>query len=109
MAKKKEKKDIFEKEAVVEVTSTVLGQMKRKAKRIKIRPFVTDPATVAVKYGATIPSGDYSSARVDVMLSVPCYVEEMLDVYKWVRALCEKLVDKEVDRVINDVKGEETV
>jgi hypothetical protein len=59
---------------------------------------VTDTATVSVKFGATIPTVEYGSARVDVMIAVPCYVEEIAPVYKQTRELADRLVDKEVAR-----------
>jgi hypothetical protein len=95
-------KSIEEREAFVEVSRTVLGKTKSQSKRIKIRPFVTSPATVSVKFGATIPTGDYASARVDVMISAPCYVEEVPDMYETVRDLCDRLVDREVGRLTGE-------
>lgn len=74
-------------------------------KKIQIRPFVTDTANVSVKFGVTIPSAkeQYGSYRVDVMISVPCYVEEMLDVFNDTRDLVDRLVGSEIDRM----RGEE--
>lgn len=92
-------KRVIEKEASVQVTQTVLGKQKTTAKKIKIRPFVTDTANVSVKFGMTIPTGDYSSVRFDVMLSCPCYVEEMLDVYGNLRDLADKLAEQEAARL----------
>ena len=95
-------KKVQEREGFVEVTTTVVGKRKRKAKKLKIRPFVTSPANVSVKMGLTIPTGDWSSARVDVMLSVPCYVEEMLQVYEDVRDLVDQLIEGEVSRLTEE-------
>ena len=88
-----------QKEAFIEVTATVLGQKKTDVKRIKIRPFVTDTANVGIKYGLTIPTGDYASARVDVMINCPCYVEEMVGVFNQVVALADKLVERETAKM----------
>lgn len=96
---KKGKTELMEKEAFITVTTTVLGKQKQKVKKIKIRPFVTDTANVSVKYGMTIPTGDYASARVDVMISTPCYKEELIDEYKMVRKLADKLITIEVDKL----------
>ena len=95
-------KEVTQKEALVSVTKTVLGKPKERAKKIKIRPFVTDTATVAVKYGATINTGDYESTRIDVFLSCPCYKEEMVDVYNNLAEIADKLMEKEVA----ELKGE---
>ena len=94
--------NIKQKEAFVEVSSTVIGSPKRRNKKIKIRPFVTDTANVSVKYGLTIPTQEYGSARVDVMLSVPCYKEEMVEVYEMARQLVDKLIDAEADRILGE-------
>jgi len=91
------KKKIEQKEAEVVVTNTILDKQNTKKKRIKIRPFVTTPATVGVKFGATIPTVDYGGVRVDVSVDCPCYVEEMLDVYKQVHRLADELIEKEVE------------
>ena len=97
-------KKLIEKEAFVEVSTTVLAKQKaqskqRQVKKIKIRPFVTDTAHVSIKYGMTIPTGDWSSARVDVMISTPCYKEELIEEYKMVRKLVDKLITIEVDKL----------
>ena len=97
-----DKKSIAQKEAFVQVTQTRLGKQKEKLKKIKIRPFVTDTANVSVKFGATIPTGDYQSVRVDVMISCPCYKEEVVDVFYNVRDLCDKLVEGEVSRLTGE-------
>jgi Fe-S oxidoreductase len=61
-----------------------------------------------VKYGVTIPlGGDYSFARVDVMLTCPCYKEEMGDVYKQVRKAVDKILDNEVKRLEEGQSGQE--
>jgi hypothetical protein len=82
-------------EAIAEVRKTVFGQEEVSPERIRIRPFVTSPATISVKAGFTKNLGSYESARVDVFLSMPCYSEEIDDVYEqvkgWVDARVEKL------------------
>ena len=96
------KKKVNERQATIDVTRTLLGKQKTKNTKIAVRPFVTDVAMVSVKYGATIPTGDYQSARVDIMISVPCYVEEIVDVYKDTRSLVDKIIDKEVSRLTGE-------
>lgn len=101
-------KKVEEKEGLVTVTRTYLGQKHETRKRIKIRPFATDTANVSVKFGATISVGgpnSYEFARIDVGISMPSYVEEVLDVYQEVRDTVEDLVDKEVAKVTNEVDG----
>lgn len=98
-------KKIEAKEGFVTVTSTVLGSSKTQSKKIKIRPFIGPTATVSCKFGATIPAGDWRSIRVDVMLSVPCYVEEIVDVFEQLKSLTDRLVDTEVKRLTEDLEG----
>lgn len=95
---KKDVSEIKRRTATVAVSSTMLGQQKSRGKEIHVRPFVTDTANVSVKYGVTIPSGNYASARCDVMISCPCYVEEITDVYEMVRELVDQLIEKETKR-----------
>lgn len=97
MPKKQSEKSIKEEQATLQVTNTAIG--KEETRKINIRPFVTDPAHVSVKYGATVKMGavdEYEFARVDVMLTVPCYVEEIGEVYKRTRLLVGKIVAKEL-------------
>lgn len=99
------KTKIAEKEGTVVVTATVLNQKKDERKKIKIRPFVTDTANVSVKFGATVKmGGEYDFARVDVMISMPCYAEEVADMYKKVRGAVDRLVSHELDRMTGEVK-----
>ena len=98
MAKKKNVNDIQEREGVLTVSRTVLNKEGQKATKIKVRPFVTQPASVSVKYGQTIPTVPYGNVRVDVMLTCPAYVEEILEVYKEVRDMVDKLMDEEAAR-----------
>jgi hypothetical protein len=95
-------KKITEKEGWVEVSSTVIGAKKSTSKKIKVRPFVTDTANVSVKYGATIPTGDYASARFDVMISMPCYVEEVPAMYDRLRKMVDDKVSSEMDKITGD-------
>lgn len=101
-------KKVVAEEGLITVTRTYLNQVVETRKRIKIRPFATDTATVSAKFGATIKVGgpdSYEFARFDVMISMPAYVEEALDVYQEVRDMVEDLVDKEVAKVTDEVDG----
>ena len=91
-----------EKQGTLTVTKTILGQSKEKVEKLEVNPFVTDTATVSVKMGATISMGNYSSARIDVMIAVPCYCEEIPEMYKKVRNSVEKLIEREVKKIEQD-------
>jgi len=93
---------LAEREGSITVTTTVLNETKEKRKKIQIRPFVTNPASVSVKLGSTIPTGDYSSVRIDVMITAPCYIEEVPEMYKKVKKMVHALLNKEVDRLTEE-------
>lgn len=64
---------------------------------IAVRKFVTQPAIVGLKLGLTRDQGGFESARVDVSLSIPCYVEEISD--------ASRLVEKFVTvKLLNEFK-----
>ncbi len=97
---KTEAKKIVQKEATVEVSVTSIGKPKSSSEKIKIRPFVTETASIGLKYGATIPTVDYGNVRVDVFVNCPCYVEEFGKVYKQVHELTDKIMEREVDHLM---------
>lgn len=84
---------ITTRDSIAEVRKTVFGKEEVSSERIRIRPFVSTPATISVKAGVTINLGNYESGRVDVMLTMPCYPEEIdavyVDVKDWVDARVE--------------------
>ena len=59
---------------VLTVHSSSLGETR---KVISVRRFATDPAFVRVNKGFTSNMGNYESLRIDVSITVPCYVEEI--------------------------------
>lgn len=71
-------------------------------KRIKIRPFITTPARIEVEMGTWFPTGDMAGAKVTVRVSLPCYVEEITEVFEEARNLADDLLDKECDRLTGD-------
>ena len=87
------------KEGFVEVTATTLGVTKTKTTKIKVRPFVTNPAEVEVEFGTWIPTGDYAGVRAGVRVMIPCYREEIPKVYDLVSKFVDKVLEKEVDRL----------
>lgn len=99
--------DIKLEQGQVLVTRTYLEQTVAKREKIKIRPFVTNPAHVSVKFGATIPVADFQFARVDVSVSVPCYVEEIREAFVQVRDLVDSLIEEETERLSAGLVPEE--
>lgn len=97
--------EVISKDAYYDVRKTILGKEQVDIGRIRIRPFTTTPANVSVKAGATVNLGNYESARVDVMLSVPCYIEEIDDVYEQTKDWVDRMVKKEYDELSRSAKG----
>ena len=57
---------------------------------LEIHKFVTDAANVTVEMGMTISLGNYEFARVGVILSVPCYQEEVDRTFIWAKKWVEE-------------------
>lgn len=53
------------------------GEEKNAELKIEVRKFDVEPAYVRANYGLTINLGNYESARCDVSVTLPCYVEEV--------------------------------
>jgi len=49
---------------------------------------------------ATVNMGNYQSSRIDVGLSVPCYIEEVPEVYEKIKATLEHHLQREVKDLI---------
>lgn len=75
--------------------------------KIQIRPFKTDVARVAVTKGRTINIGDYNSARVDITISLPCYVEEIDATFEYCSKLVEQYLMKECMPIDEFLKGKQ--
>lgn len=77
-------KEIIQEEGFLEVTITQFGVERTKAKKIKVRPFVSHPAYVTVEMGALVkdPDDQYQNSRFSYKISLPCYPEEWRDVRK---------------------------
>jgi hypothetical protein len=82
-------------DSIAEVRKTVFGKEEVSSERIRIRPFISNPASISVKAGVTINLGNYESGRVDVMLTMPCYPEEVDQTYEDVKLWVDSRVEKE--------------
>lgn len=68
---------------------------------MEVHKYVTAPAQVQVSYGLTMNLGNYESARIDVLVLVPCYREEIEDAYTWARDMATTKVAAERAEVRN--------
>ncbi len=87
-------------DAVVSVTASGVGVEEEKRKVIEVRKFETEPAYVRVNAGVTKNLGNYESLRVDVSLTVPCYVEEIEKVQKKTAEMVAAMLDAEVEEYL---------
>lgn len=94
-----EKRKATGRSGVVTVSRTAFGQVDEEKSYLEIRPFATDTVRVGVKLGRTLNLGNYESARVDVSLDIPCYVEEVKAVYADTLAYVSSLLSEEVAKI----------
>lgn len=97
---KKKPNELIKEQGFIEVSSTGLDG--KKTKKIKVRPFVGNPAHVEVKFGTWFPTGNMEGAKVDVSIRVPCYPEEIVSVFNQTVALADKLIEQEISRLRGD-------
>lgn len=85
----------------VTVEVSRLGQVsssKEEAELIEVTPFVTNPAYVSFAAGVTKGTGiKYEFLRLDVRLSMPCYKEELDQVYPQVKEWVDQRMTKEIE------------
>lgn len=82
------------------VNASLYGRKNDRIEKIEIQPFVTEPAYVRASAGVTRNLGEYESLRVDVSITVPCYPEEIDQVYTNLTDKVCELLDEEVSRYI---------
>lgn len=98
--------EVIIKDGLIEVSITkVPGVTERKIEKIKIRPFITDTANVSVSLGATIPTVNYANAKFNIFASVPCYIEEMVDVMRDLKVFVEKQAEHVASEIHAEVSG----
>jgi hypothetical protein len=66
---------------------------------VAIGEFQGPVARVRRGYGLTLNLSNYESARLDVAVEVPCYVEDVDAADEWARQWVEKRVVQEVENV----------
>ncbi len=93
-------KAILAEEGTLVVSRTRFGQTEEDLGQIEIRPFATQPAQVTVALGKTINLGNYESARIEVRLTIPCYVEELVATYRDVLEATQEMVAAEAEKII---------
>ena len=87
---------LYRREVKLKVTKTYRGSEEDHENTLVVKTFVSHPATVTVKYGRTINLGDYESARIDMQLSLPCYIEEVTSAFSYADNMVKELLTQEV-------------
>lgn len=80
--------------------------LKETSEVVEVSQFKTTPAIIHRGYGVTINQGNYESARVDVSVSLPCYVEDLEHADEYARQFVEKRIVEEIASVRGDKKPE---
>jgi len=103
------KKSASGREGLISVSKSVFNQEEESQQLIQVRPFATEPARVGVKLGRTINLGNYESARIDVSIDIPCYVEEAPSIYKSILAKAGEILSEEVTKITKSIHVEQSV
>lgn len=72
---------------------------------VEVKSFTSRPAVVRRSYGMTINMGNYESARVEVGVEVPCYIEDVELADEWAANFCESRITEEVVGLRKDKSG----
>ena len=79
------------------VTASLYGQEKQ-TEEIYVQRFEVDPAYVRVNAGVTRNLGNYESLRLDVAITVPCYVEQIQETFDVVSTKVATLLESEIEK-----------
>ena len=72
---------------------------------VVVSKFETQPAIIHRGYGLTLNLGNYESARFDVSVTLPCYVEDIEAADEFAKAFVKARIEKEVE----DLRGPKKV
>lgn len=96
-------KDLESKEATVVVSRTRLNKTENvKDDKIRIRPFITDTAHVGIKFSRKLQIVQYEPIGVEILISVPCYREEIKEVYSELKNIVETLLIEQIEEIQNE-------
>ncbi len=72
---------------------------------VKVVKFETTPAIVRRGYGLTMNLGNFESARIDVSVEVPCYLEDLHLADKWAEDFIETRIKEAVTSIRSKKPG----
>lgn len=89
-------------QGMITVSRTAYGRTAERQESIQVEAFLTDPARVRVSGGVTRNLGDYNSARVEVMVELPCYATEVeiRAAYSYASELVDNMVGLELAQAV---------
>ncbi len=67
---------------------------------LEVSLFMTHPARVGAGFARTVNLGNYESARIEISLEMPCYVEEIGETTDHVVAFIQERLQKETADVV---------
>ena len=93
---------------VVTTNKTQIGTVKddsEEREQIEVSRFATSPALVTFACGVTRNMGNYESLRMEVRVTLPCYVEEIDDVYLTAKEWVDERLNKELSELADKTKA----
>ena len=104
------KPDVIVEQGKVKVTATIINKESTNTEDVKdsiteVVIFKTEPAYVRVSAGKTCNLGNYESLRVDVAITMPCYVEEVVDTQKKVADMVAAMLETELSSYLGAGDG----
>lgn len=94
--------DLDASQGTILVTRSAYGTTQESGETVSVPIFHTSPARVRVVGSVTRNLGDYNSARVEVMIEVPCYPEEseITRAYDYASSLVDRFIPQELDKAM---------
>jgi len=83
-------------------TKDAKGPIEEEDELLAVHKFLAPPAEVGVSMGRTISLGNYEFFRIDVVVKVPCYKEEVEEAYIYARKFCESRLKTEAESIKNE-------
>jgi hypothetical protein len=81
------------------------GKMVDAQETIVVREFLTNPASVTVKFGSTIQPRAFETIKIEAMVTLPCYVEEVPEVIKHAASIAATFVVEEEQAIRAEIAG----
>lgn len=100
--------ELQEAATTIAVRRTAYGVDSESVDTVNVPVFATVPARVRVVGSVTRNLGDYNSARVEVMIEVPCYPEEseIHRAYEYASSLVDRYIPQELNKAIGSETGD---